>query len=532
MKRYIWKIRREISLELLCDFVSTTTIAVSPLIVKNVLDGMDNLSLHVLLMDILAYALLQIICSLAIYGSMIFTWRGAISFENNLKKDFFKSLLYLDKEKFYRKKISEYLSIQNNDITVLEQDGLQPTKDIIKSAVMVLIYAFTIIRFVDYRLAVLIMFLSAGIVLLTRLYDKELETTRTLYLNQVEKYNKQATSVLENKDWVNRATVRNIETEHDTFLNETSNSRYSYGKSKSIALTANDFSIRSIQTAAFALAVILLFKNEITIGTAVATFSYIDSFVSPIGSILYDIGALKSIKGTSRKIFSFVNEKCNMECRDNKSNNKEMLLENVCYCVGSNKYQNISLQIRRGEKCILRGKNGTGKTTLFNAIQGKIKIEGGEINICGLNVRDAFNENVITCINQNCKLYVADVKSNISVFQSYPIGELENYREYLPEALFEKLLKNCNGNDATTLSGGEQQLVLFARMLVQNSPIVLLDEPFSAMDNRTRKQCEEILFSDRFKDKTVIIITHENDPEFVQKFDRRIGIENGKVTVA
>lgn len=105
----------------------------------------------------------------------------------------------------------------------------------------------------------------------------------------------------------------------------------------------------------------------------------------------------------------------------------------------------------------------------------------------------------------------------LSLWGSFDKTILEKDDKYIPENKVEILLKSENNNE---LSGGEKQLVNYLRAVLSGREILLLDEPFSAMDKAMENYvCNRLL---EMKDKTIIMITHNVEKEFLDKFDHII----------
>src|SRR3712207_3752359 len=85
-------------------------------------------------MIIMAYVISMLASVVFEYLSMIFTWKATLNFEQSLKRDFFKSIFNYSYEKFSSKDVGEYISIQGNDITALDQDYLTPLIDMVQAA--------------------------------------------------------------------------------------------------------------------------------------------------------------------------------------------------------------------------------------------------------------------------------------------------------------------------------------------------------------------------------------------------------------
>ena len=175
----------------------------------------------------------------------------------------------------------------------------------------------------------------------------------------------------------------------------------------------------------------------------------------------------------------------------------------------------VSLSIRAGQTVAFVGPSGGGKTTLANLISRFFDPQSGTVRVGGVDVRNIPKEelmNTVSFVFQNSRLIKA------SVFENVRLGKPEATREEVMAALknaqcddiLEKLpdgMDTVIGTKGVYLSGGEQQRIAIARVMLKNTPIIILDEAtaFADPDNETRVQAA---FSKLSQGKTVIMIAH------------------------
>lgn len=192
-------------------------------------------------------------------------------------------------------------------------------------------------------------------------------------------------------------------------------------------------------------------------------------------------------------------------------------LRNVSYSYdGSNKaLDGISLKIGSGQTCAFVGPSGGGKTTLANIISRFFDADSGEVLIGGVNVRDFPKEQLMDTVSfvfQNSRLIKGTILENVRMAR--PEASDEEVLRALEAAqcgdILEKLPDGVNtviGIGGIYLSGGEQQRVAIARVILKDSPVVILDEAtaFADPDNEVRVQKA---FAELLKGRTVIMIAH------------------------
>ncbi len=162
--------------------------------------------------------------------------------------------------------------------------------------------------------------------------------------------------------------------------------------------------------------------------------------------------------------------------------------------------------IKPGEKVLLTGDSGTGKSTLFKALLGKIETKCGKITYFDKESRPITNAH-LGYLPQDPIVFPISIKDNITMFVKRTEKQLMNIINT------EVNLKKNN------LSGGQRQKIVLARSEIYHQPFVLMDEVTSAID---QKATEEIITALLKTDQTILMIAHNFTPELRAKFDQEI----------
>ncbi|MBS1522141.1 MAG: ATP-binding cassette domain-containing protein [Bacteroidetes bacterium] len=195
---------------------------------------------------------------------------------------------------------------------------------------------------------------------------------------------------------------------------------------------------------------------------------------------------------------------------------------------------NISFEVADNEKLILLGTSGCGKTTTLKMINRIIEPTSGTIFIDGKNIYDQSPELLrrgIGYVLQNNGLFPHyTVAENIAIVPQLLKWDSKRIEKRIAE-LIEKLHLSKDQLKAypNELSGGQQQRVGLARALVADPPVLLMDEPFGALDNVTRSKIHaEFKALDELKRKTIIMVTHDVQEAF-ELGDRISLMDKGKI---
>lgn len=196
--------------------------------------------------------------------------------------------------------------------------------------------------------------------------------------------------------------------------------------------------------------------------------------------------------------------------------------------------QHVSLRIQPGEKVAIIGRVGSGKTTLEKLMLGLYAPEAGAVLVDGVDVRQldpAELRRNIGYVPQSVELFYGTLRENIALgtphaddwalLAAAEIAGISRLANAHPQGF--DLMIDERGE---SLSGGQRQEIALARALLRDPPILLLDEPTSAMDHGTEEQLKQRL-RDYLKDRTLILVTHRNS--LLDLVDRLIVMDGGRV---
>ncbi|WP_372882396.1 metal ABC transporter ATP-binding protein [Psychromonas sp.] len=170
----------------------------------------------------------------------------------------------------------------------------------------------------------------------------------------------------------------------------------------------------------------------------------------------------------------------------------------------------ISTEIKQGELVAIVGANGAGKSTLLKSIMGQLKPSSGYIDLGKLTPKDIAYLPQSHQIDRQFPITVREFVS-AGAWQRISFWKMFNRAEkvLLEQALSKVNLTGVEDRQISALSGGQFQRMLFARMLMQDADILLLDEPFAAIDAQTTMDLMEVIHDCQNQGKTIITVIHD-----------------------
>ena len=263
----------------------------------------------------------------------------------------------------------------------------------------------------------------------------------------------------------------------------------------------------------------LVINAEITIGVIVAFMVYVRLFTQPLSQIAQAATDLQSTIAAGERVFEFLVEE---ELPKEGEN-----LNEICCAVGDVDFKNVkfgyiedetiihdfSAEIKSGEKIAIVGPTGAGKTTLVNLIMRFYEIQNGEIKIDGIPINKISRSNLhklFSMVLQDSWLFEGTVRDNIvynseanedEMISSCKVLGIHHFIMTLPNG-YDTIL-----DDHSNISQGQRQLITIARAMIENAPILILDEATSSVDTRTEELIQKAM--DRLSEgRTAFIIAH------------------------
>jgi ATP-binding cassette subfamily B multidrug efflux pump len=224
------------------------------------------------------------------------------------------------------------------------------------------------------------------------------------------------------------------------------------------------------------------------------------------------------------------------ECDPDGPPDEAILFRNVCseYKEGSPVVNDVSFTAKKGEKIAFVGATGAGKTTVSSLILRLYEAKSGTIRVLGKDVRSydrhALREN-FSVVPQDVFLFAGTVLSNVAVSDPKPDRE-RAARALERVGALEVFMRRSGGLDAvvaergSNLSGGERQLLAYARAIYRDAPILILDEATSSVDSNTEARLQVALEA-AVKGRTAIVIAHRLST--IRAADRILAFHHGRV---
>lgn len=285
----------------------------------------------------------------------------------------------------------------------------------------------------------------------------------------------------------------------------------------------------------------LVLQSQISIGDFIAFNGYLAILEGPVNWIPWLFGRAKKFKVSFDrldKMFKLPEEEIdNFEKSNEDKLNGDIEIKNLTYNYPGyieTVLENINIDIKKGESLGIIGVIGSGKTTLMNLLLKLYDVERGKIFIDGKDINDIPVKTIrdnICYITQDNFLFSATLKENINLFKDeYKDEDIEDSTKqamiYDEISHMEDGINTVIGEKGIDLSGGQKQRVVISRAFLNNSNIIIFDDTFSALDNRTEQHVLNNI-KELTRNKTCIIVS--NRISDIKDCDKIIVLEQGEI---
>lgn len=453
----------------------------------------------------------------------------------SIKKDLFSALIDKNTKTISEKKSAEYLSIFNNNLRLIEENGIAPIFTIIRSGV-IFVLSLAIMMYIQPIVSIVAIALSILPILVPKIWGKRLNIVTEAYTKSMTEYNRVIDDI-----FMGIQVIRNYELEgYMTERHEKNNqmlklARLKKDGEKAGADVTTNFIAVGMQFAVFAVAGVFVVLKKITAGDVLAITQLMNKVMNPIFDIIDSLNQMQSVKGIQDELLSYLNKEIqkDVEIKEKERRLEEIRFENVsfAYVPDLNAIMNFSFCFERGKKYAIVGESGSGKTTLLKLMGGELDDYDGTIWYNADNKKWGWQDlkKVLSIINQETYLFEGTIRENIL------------FDKILDETRLEKIIKDVKlketlekkevdmsyflSGNGENLSGGEKEKIAIARALIRGKEWLLLDEATAGMDSETFLNIESMLI--KLEGVTYINITHRLHEEILKMYDVILVMQQG-----
>lgn len=454
---------------------------------------------------------------IGLIGFLIFTVIGLLMVKfrtdlikrvnTSIKKVLIKDIVLFSENK---EKHTNELSLMTNDLKQLETKGIEAELKMLQS-IFTVIFAF--IAAISFDLWITFVFFVGAfipVVFSIKSQSKIAETSskwteaNSLYTSRIKDFFNGIETVKTYQ--VEEKVINESSKEAERMENSLRKMNRTVETVDQIAyMTAMIFSVLM----PFGVGVYRIIQFGVSIGSFMAIVQLSNSLTNPIMQIMQLYNGYGTVIGIKEKFFEALqrsNEE--LEVTYLKDKFKSIKIKNAQVKLGDTQiFDNLELDLKNGDKILVVGPSGEGKSTLLRVIQQSIPITEGVYKFNDKEVENSLMK-MFSLIRQQPLMFNDSIKYNITLGEDYSDEEIMEVAQaaQIGELINQKGLDYEVGENGKNLSGGQKQRIEIARALIRKRPIILADEMTSALDEETSKLVREYITS---SSETVIEVAHK-----------------------
>lgn len=514
--------------------------AVVPLSIKLLTDDfITKQNLRGFIIAGLLFFLLVVISTLAIYSFYVFGGKLEYQVSKDIRKSVFEKIEKFSITNIKKYEIGELISRLTSDVQKLSEVFSWGVMDACHS-IIVLLFSIGIMLYLSFTLTIMLFLMLPIIYIVTILFQKNI----LKFQRKVRDYNsKIIRSYTESLSYIKTIKALGIEEKKKKEF-VVFNNKYRKYNLKSILISAifvpTVMFIASIGVGfAFNFSSISVMKNIMTYGAFLSFLTYSFQIFEPFKMLAQIFADLKSAQASAERVFQILYE------------DDEIIegLETDINFDGNIKFENVSFhyfdddklilkdfnfEIKNGQSVAFIGSTGSGKSTIVNLICKFYDPTSGDIFLDGINYKNidkTYLYNNLGYVLQQPQLFSISIKENIKFGNENATDEeimeicnllgIDEFISKLPNGI-----DTVIGESGYNISSGQKQLISFARALIKNPKLLILDEATSSIDTETEKFIQNKM-KDILSGKTSIIVAHRLST--IKHCDKIVLIEKGNI---
>ena len=452
------------------------------------------------------------------------------------KNKVFKSILDRDYREFSKEKSGKFISILTENMKKIEQDYLHQYFNISKN-ISLMIFSLVAMFIGNWFLTLLVIIASIIPMMISGFIGQKSASLQNSSMIADQKYLAKVKDILAGFLVIKSFNVKEAIGQDYKNENEKLDEIYFIkGKFDVLSNVISQLSGMIVFLVAFGGGMYLVFGGHTTIGSVTAIVQLVNFVVMPLNEI--GMGMSKFREGQATLNSFEVKDVIELQTGKTKEYFDDVIsFSNVDFSYPNAEekiFNNLSLQIKKGEKIAIVGMSGSGKSTLLNLLLRFYDVTSGHISIDNQDLQAISAEslyNLMTIVQQDVYIFDDTLKANITLSQSFTEDDIKKavQQSGLESYILENKLglQTSCGENGLNLSGGERQRLSIARALIRKTPILLLDEATSSLDNKVTTEIENSILE--IQDLTVLVVTHKLNKSMLKKYNRILFMKNGVI---
>ena len=452
------------------------------------------------------------------------------------KNKVFQSILDRDYREFSKETSGKFISILTENMKKIEQDYLHQYFNISKN-LSLMIFSLIAMFIGNWFLTLFVIIVSIIPMLISGFIGKKSAFIQNRVMIAEQTYLAKIKDIIAGFLVIKSFNVKEAIYQDYSYVSENLEEIYFIkGKFDVLSNIISQLSGMIVFLVAFGGGMYLVFNGHTTIGSVTAIVQLVNFVVMPLNEV--GMGMSKFREGQATLNSFEVKDVIELQTGKTKEYFDDVIsFSNVDFSYPNAEekiFNNLSLQIKKGEKIAIVGMSGSGKSTFLNLLLRFYDVTSGYISIDNQNLQAISAEslyNLMTIVQQDVYIFDDTLRANITLNQFFTDEEI---RQAVQQSGLESYvldnesgLQALCGENGSNLSGGQKQRVSIARALIRKTPILLLDEATSSLDNQVTTEIESSILD--IQNLTALVVTHKLNENILKRYDRILFMKAGVI---
>ena len=472
-----------------------------------------------LLLFIIFFSIL-LITSIIQYFISIFSVNTKYKYDKNIFNNFYSYLFNLP---------LNYIHVKNSGEIIKRVNDLEDVNEVITNSFIVIltnsvviISIFLVIYFLTKPIFIFLLFFSLFFVMTAIFLNRKITDKMNMVISSATDYDSTLHDYINGIESINHQDTKTIfkESLFNYFVHKKSDLKDYKLYVQRIDLIL-DFIFQVFLLLVFTVVFINIRNNLLSINLIVILSLLLNMIYKSLLDIVQIVPGIMYIKNIISKLNDFYSLNFIDSIKDN-TQTYDLNIKDLSFSYNhyNNVLNNVNIRIKRGEKVLLKGKSGVGKSTLCKLISGSFTDYEGQIRIGDKDIKSLKINDYVSYTSQDEHIFSATIKDNILMGRTI---DDEKFNEICRVCSLDSIIKGRpfgydtylyeNGYE---LSGGEKDLIILARSLVKNKDIYIFDETMAELNDEKENIVLNNLF-EYLKNKTIIYVSHKNKKNYFSR---------------
>lgn len=430
----------------------------------------------------------------------------------------------------YRSQAKEnYMALVVSDINVFEKDFFLSILNIIFSFGSFIV-GILIMFFISPFIAVSTVAASSLLFIVTRIYEKPTRNIKQKTQEANAEYTIQLSNILNGLEVIKLYQVEsNFRLPFYSIVEKLENIKKTAFRIDEFQFNINAWIANSFQTLVYIYATYLFIQDQLSLSSLIIVFNLIGQL---IWGMINGFSFINRFTAARDIFYRITKSELKEEAHQSFKYTDNICIKNLSFSYGDKNILNdLNFDIKVGDKILMTGPSGVGKTTLLDCLSKNLSSYQGEILVDGIELNDINRDEFLKhtgYIRQNHFMFNDSIKYNIILNMDY---DEEKFKQCLVDSALDEWVESLElkenhilEQDGTNISGGQRQRISIARELYHDRDILFVDEPSASLDDLTSIKIYDTLIN---LDKTIICVTHRHIDYLSSRFNKIISLEKG-----